>query len=96
MKKIYNSFLAHLFFTLFFSFIYLALDNNNFKKLSDPIPNYITFLNLSTTIQAGVGVTSLIPNSNLLELVMITQQLVSMGLNIIIYWYFTEVVNKRV
>ena len=35
MKKIYNSFLAHLFFTLFFSFVYLVLDDGNFKKFSD-------------------------------------------------------------
>lgn len=95
MKKIYNSFLAHLFFTLFFSFIYLALDDSNFKKFSDSEPNYITYLNLSTTIEAGVGISSLIPNSTILESIMILQQLTSMGLNIIIYWYFSEVVKHK-
>ena len=95
MKKIYNSFLAHLFFTLFFSFVYLALDDSNFKKFSDSEPNYITYLNLSTTIEAGVGISSLIPNSTLLECIMIIQQLISMALNIVIYWYFTEVVKHK-
>jgi hypothetical protein len=96
MKKVYNSFFAHVFLTIFFSFVYLILgDDVNFKKSSDNVPNYITYLNLSTTIEAGVGVSSLIPNSNILEIVLIIQQFLSMGLNIIIYWYFTEAAKNR-
>jgi len=95
MQKIFNSFVAQLFFILLFSFIYSVIGEENYNNSSHTPPGYISYLNLATTIQAGVGFSSLMPNSPLVDFILILQQMISMGLNIIIYWYFHSILKKN-
>ena len=95
MKQIFNSFMAHMFFVFLFSFLYFAIGENNYKFLGDFAPDYITYFNLAITIQAGIGFSSLVPNSQLIEILLIFQQAIAMGINIIIYWYFTKILHKK-
>ncbi len=95
MKAIFNSFMAHMFFVFLFSFLYFIIGEHNYKFLSDIPPNYITYFNLALTIQAGIGFSSLVPNSQLIEILLIFQQTFAMGINIIIYWYFTKFLHKK-
>ena len=95
MIEIFNSFAAHMFFVILFSFLYFIAGENNYKFLADFTPNYITYFNLALTIQAGVGFSALVPNSQLIEILLIFQQTISMGINIIIYWYFSKFLHHK-
>ena len=95
MIAIFNSFVAHMFFVFIFSFLYFIIGENNYKFLCDFTPNYITYFNLALTIQAGIGFSALVPNSQLIEILLIFQQAIAMGINIIIYWYFSKFLHKK-
>lgn len=95
MLQIVNSFIAHMFFVFVFSFLYFIIGEHNYKFLGDFEPNYITYFNLAITIQAGIGFSSLVPNSQLIEILLIFQQAIAMGINIIIYWYFTKFLHRK-
>ena len=95
MLAIINSFIAHMFFVFVFSFLYFIIGENNYKFAGDFTPDYISYFNLALTIQAGIGFSNLVPNSQLIEILLIFQQTFAMGINIIIYWYFTKFLHHK-
>ena len=67
MEHILFSFFFHIFCAMLFSIIYYKMDSTNFQFSTSDYrqPNYIDFLSFSTTVQAGVGISNLRPNSEL-------------------------------
>jgi hypothetical protein len=77
MKFIINSLGFHIIALLLFAFIYYSLPNGHFILPPDLKRDLLLldFFNLSTTIQAGVGLTQIIPATPLAQTVMSCQQL---------------------
>ena len=95
MLQILNSFAAHMFFVFVFSFLYYVIGESNYSFLGTFTPNYITYFNLALTIQAGIGFSALVPNSEIVEIILICQQIIALGINIIIYWYFSKFLHHK-
>ena len=83
MKIVFVTILFHLLCILFFGMIYVYLKkgfinnaerNNNNSSLKNDV-KLMDIIMFTTTIQAGVGVTNLLPNTFYLKLVTIIQQL---------------------
>jgi len=78
MKIVFATILFHLLCIIFFSIIYIYLKKGFINNANSSLKNDIKLIDIimfSTTIQAGVGLTNLLPNSFYLKLVTITQQL---------------------
>jgi len=63
-----------------------TLDQNMSKYIA---PDIIDFIFLSTTIQAGVGVSMIYPMSNTVKLVMMTQQYFMILSNLMLLYFVT-------
>jgi hypothetical protein len=93
MKLVIRTGIFHIFCILLFSYIYLYLADDFI--LNEPYvktnrkPNLFDCLLLGTTIQAGVGVSVLIPTTNYLKFLMIIQQLIMIMTHIITIYIFT-------
>jgi hypothetical protein len=92
MKLVIRTALFHLFCILLFSIIYFYLsdhfqfnDNNNDNNDN----NYTDFFLLSTTVQAGVGISYLHPTSNYSKIALIIQQFSMLLTHIITLYIFT-------
>ena len=100
MKRVLKTLAIHLFFIIFFAFYYyyfsIHYDNNNkpnkFKnyKCESKLDSIIDFLLFSTTIQAGVGISDIIPISVYGKIFMILQQLIMISINVITIYVFTN------
>ena len=85
--------LQTLFFNLFciiiFTIVY-SMMGPQFNKTGNSGPNnLLDFFQLSTTVQAGVGVTNLYPNSTSSKIAMIAQQFVMLSTHLITLYIFT-------
>ena len=99
MRVIFHTLAVHLFFIIFFAYLYYYFsshfDNNKAIKFNpyneestlDTIIEYFLF---STTIQAGVGISEIVPISNYAKLLMIIQQLIMLSIHIITIYAFTN------
>ena len=103
MKRVVQTLAIHVFCILFFAFFYyyfsLHFDNNNKQDKQDKFTHYnresniesiIDFLLFSTTIQAGVGISDILPISIYGKLLMITQQLIMISISVITIYVFTK------
>jgi hypothetical protein len=99
MKRVLKTLAIHLFFIIFFAFYYyyfsIHYDINNpnkFKnyKCESKLNSIIDFLLFSTTIQAGVGISDIIPISVYGKIFMILQQLIMISINVITIYVFTN------
>lgn len=88
MKLIIRTFIFHILCIIIFSIIYLNL-SEGFHIVDENKTNYIDFLLLSTTIQAGVGVSELYPISYYSKIMVITQQITMLLTHIITLYIFT-------
>lgn len=88
MRILLNSLVFHLICLIIFTFIYYSLPTGNFR-----MPNnskellLLDYFNLSTTIQAGVGITQIIPTTYLSQTLMSLQQLLLITGNITILYH---------
>jgi len=88
MRILVNSLVFHLLCLLLFAFIYYMLPVGNFH-----IPNknkqllLLDYFNLSTTIQAGVGITQIQPTSYLAQTIMSLQQILLITGNLTILYH---------
>jgi hypothetical protein len=100
MKRVVQTLAIHVFCILFFALFYyyfsLHFDNNNkqdkftrYNRESN-IESIIDFLLFSTTIQAGVGISDILPISIYGKLLMITQQLIMISISVITIYVFTK------
>ena len=94
MKRlVFNSVGVHMIAILLFTIIYSLLPNNSFIYANDRNrrPRLIDFFNLSTTTQAGVGITNIVANNDVAILTNTIQQILMIAKNIIILYFFTRI-----
>ena len=91
MKRVVKTLSIHLFCIFLFAFFYnhfsIHFDNN--KQHESKVDSIIDFFLLSTTIQAGVGVTNILPISIYGKMLMIIQQLIMISISVITIYFFT-------
>ena len=86
-----KSILLHFASLIIFAIIYASLPTVTFKFADrDKIPTFIDFFNMSTTIQVGVGLTSLYPLTDLGLSLTTLHQLTMLVKNIFILYFFTK------
>ena len=93
MKLVVRTLIFHLFCIISFAYLYLYLSenfdsyitSNNTKKTK----TYLDYFLLSTTIQAGVGISDLYPITNLSKIIVIIQQFLMLMTHIITLYIFT-------
>jgi hypothetical protein len=99
MRRVVQTLAIHLFCIVFFAFFYyyfaLHFDNNTNSKFkhylhTSPIDELIDFFLFSTTIQAGVGISDILPISVYGKLLMILQQLIMISISVITIYVFTQ------
>ena len=88
MKLAIRAFIFHVICITLFYYVYNSMSEhfvvkNNLKKTK------FDFLLLSTTLQAGVGMTNLHPLTDLPKIAMMIQQMVMLFTNVIILYAFT-------
>jgi hypothetical protein len=86
-----NAILIHLISLMLFAIIYASLPTGTFKFADrDREPGFIDFFNMSTTIQVGVGLTSLYPMTELGISLTTLHQLTMLIKNVFILYLFTQ------
>ena len=95
MKKVLKTLAIHLFCIVFFAFFYYYFsthfNNNKLKHNNDSnLESLIDFFLFSTTIQAGVGISDILPISIYGKLFMILQQLIMISISVIMIYVFTR------
>jgi hypothetical protein len=89
MKIIFRTFVFHVLSIIIFSFIYQSFKNDYYSKKKPEELTYIDFFELSTTIQAGVGFSDLLPKTHNVKYVLCAQQLCMICTHIITLYFFT-------
>ena len=99
MRKVVQTLSLHLFCIIFFACFYyffsVHFDNNkqhNFTHYKDEsqLDSIIDFLLFSTTIQAGVGISDMLPISIYGKIFMILQQVIMISISVITIYIFTK------
>ena len=89
MKNFIRTVLFHFLCIIIFSIVYINLENN-FKKdnTHDKEQTFIDFVLLSTTIQAGVGISDLYPVSIYGKVAVLLQQLIMLCTHVFTIYVF--------
>lgn len=84
-----KSFLFHIFCILIFTIIYYFISDTNFEpvKRGDKI-GFFDYLALSTSIQAGVGLTTVYPTTNVAKIVLTLQQFLMIATYLVVLHMF--------
>lgn len=99
MIRVLQTLTIHLFCIIFFALFYyyfsIHFDNdtqNKFKTYNreSKLDSIIDFFLFSTTIQAGVGISDILPISVYGKLLMILQQLIMISISVITIYIFTK------
>ena len=88
MKLVIRTFLFHILCILIFALIYSTL-GEDFHIMEVDRKGFLDFLLLSTTIQAGVGISDLYPLSYYSKIVIIIQQMLMLFTHVITLYIFT-------
>jgi len=96
LRIAFKSLVFHLLCIIIFCTVYSKLPVNSFlPQMNDRVsnknnysPNYLDLLYLTVTIQAGVGMPSIIPNTTLSKSIVMIQQLVIIFASILIIYLF--------
>ena len=95
MRRVVQTLSIHLFCIIFFALFYYYFSihfyNNKLKQTYESdLESIIDFVLFSTTIQAGVGISSIVPVSVYGKLFMIIQQLIMISISVITIYVFTR------
>ena len=99
MRRVVQTLSIHLGCIIFFAFFYyyssVHFDNNkdnkfNYYKSESSLDSIIDFLLFSITIQAGVGISDILPISIYGKLLMMLQQLLMISISVITIYVFTK------
>jgi hypothetical protein len=96
MRIVVKTVIVHLFCIIFFAFSYryfaIHFDNkkNKYQNYESKIESIVDFFLFSTTIQAGVGVSNILPISIYGKMLMILQQLIMISIGVITIYVFTK------
>lgn len=88
MKLLIRSFVVHILCIIVFALIYSNI-SEEFHFMDKDKKSFVDYILLSTTIQAGVGISQLYPLSLYSKIVLITQQLLMLFTHIITLYIFT-------
>ena len=100
MKIVFRTVLFHLLCILIFALLYSTFAQD-FGSLDDDLScnknpnrikekrNFLDFLLLSTTIQAGVGISEFFPSSSFTKIILIIQQLIMISTHVFTLYFFT-------
>jgi hypothetical protein len=88
MKLVIRTVFFHIVCIIIFAIIYSYL-SEEFHLLEEHRKGFIDFLLLSTTIQAGVGISELYPLTYYSKIVVIIQQLMMLFTHVITLYIFT-------
>ena len=75
MKIVFRTVVFHLLCIIVFSFLYFHNENDFQVPISKNV-SYLDYFLLSTTIQAGVGISSIYPITSYGKIIMIVQQII--------------------
>jgi len=90
MKLVIKTAFFHLICVVIFSVIYFSYKEHFIPvDKNEQYDNYIDFLNLSLTIQSGVGMTYTIPHTFIVKFIMIIQQCLVILTHLITLYFFT-------
>jgi heme A synthase len=94
MRRVVKTLAIHLFCIIFFAFFYYYFSthfiNNKRYNYKSNIDTIIDFFLFSTTIQAGVGISEVLPISSYGKLLMILQQLIMISISVLTIYSFTN------
>jgi hypothetical protein len=92
MRIVFRTLLFHFACIIVFTILYMVFaDDYNEKNDGDGATTnnaFIDFALLSTTIQAGVGISNMYPLNSVGKLIMIFQQIIMMSANLIALYFF--------
>jgi hypothetical protein len=88
MKLVIRTVIFHIACIIFFAFIYSEL-SKQFHIMDEDKKSFLDFFLLSTTIQAGVGISDLYPLSYYTKVVVIIQQMLMLFTHVITLYIFT-------
>lgn len=89
MKLVIRTVIFHILCIIFFAILYLNLYDHFQNITENKNNNLIDFLFLSTTIQAGVGYSELLPITYYSKIAVIAQQIILILTHIITLYIFT-------
>jgi hypothetical protein len=89
MKLVLRALVFHISCIIIFSIVYFNLDEGFHLKETHEKRGVIDYLLLSTTIQAGVGISDLYPLSYYSKIAVIIQQMLMLFTHIITLYIFT-------
>ena len=103
MKIVFRTVVFHIVCILVFAFLYStfaddfgSLDNDLYSENNNRNDNrikekrnFLDFLLLSTTIQAGVGISEFFPSSSFTKIILIIQQLIMISTHVFTLYFFT-------
>ena len=90
MNKILIYFLFNIFLIVVFTFIYYYF-RESFSDTMGKLPKLIDYLGLSTTVQSTVGLSDILPKTNKAKLLVMLQQLLTIGGFSILLLYIREI-----
>jgi hypothetical protein len=94
MRRVVKTLAIHLFCIIFFAIFYYYFSthfiNNKRYNYKSNIDTLIDFFLFSTTIQAGVGISEVLPISAYGKLLMILQQLIMISISVLTIYSFTN------
>jgi hypothetical protein len=88
MKLVIRTVVFHILCIIFFALIYSQL-SGQFHVRDEDKKSLVDFFLLSTTIQAGVGISDLYPLSYYTKIVVIIQQMLMLFTHVITFYIFT-------
>jgi hypothetical protein len=88
MKIVFRTVCFHLLCIIVFSFLYFH-NKHDFKSLDNKNISYLDYFLLSTTVQAGVGISSIYPIYSYGKIIMILQQFIMIMTHIFTLYVFT-------
>lgn len=88
MKLLIRTLIFHFVCILMFSLLYLNI-TDGFVAADNKSIGYIDYVLLSTTVQAGVGITNVVANSQLGKYLLILQQLILISTHAFTLYIFT-------
>jgi len=88
MKIVFRTVCFHLLCIIVFSFLYFH-NKDGFQSLVNKNVSYLDYFLLSTTIQAGVGISSIYPIYSYGKIIMILQQFIMILTHVFTLYVFT-------
>ena len=88
MKLVIRTFIFHILCVIVFGILYYNL-SEEFHVMEEDKKDFVDFLLLSTTIQAGVGISDLYPLSYYTKIAVMIQQMLMLFTHVITLYIFT-------